>query len=282
MKSLPAFNTEILSMMNPQYAIRDTSAVFSPALVFYKDLIRQNIARAVEIAGDPGRLRPHVKTHKTREIARLELDAGITQAQVRHARRGRDAGRLRRARRAAGLQHGRPQLRPHGPADPALPALPLLRHWPTTPPAAKPCPTPWPRRARRVDVLIDLDVGQHRTGIAPGPEAAALYEQIARLPGLRPGGFHVYDGHNHQESFVERQAAALRSLEPVLALRDAAREEGPAGAARSSSGGTPTFPVYARLDLPGLECRPAPASCTTTATARASPTWPASRRPPCC
>src|SRR5262249_2297360 len=57
--------------MNPTYVIHDTSAVFTPALIFYKDLIRQNIARAVEMAGAPGRLRPHVKTHKTREIARM-------------------------------------------------------------------------------------------------------------------------------------------------------------------------------------------------------------------
>src|SRR5437763_4451418 len=77
MKSSPTFNTETLSM-NPHYVIRDTSAVFTPALVFYKDLIRQNIARAVEMAGGPSRLRPHVKTHKTREIARMELDAGIS------------------------------------------------------------------------------------------------------------------------------------------------------------------------------------------------------------
>src|SRR5690242_6015542 len=64
--------------MNPCYAVQDTSGVFSPALLFYKDLIRRNIARIVEIAGRPDRLRPHVKTHKTREIVRLEQEAGIT------------------------------------------------------------------------------------------------------------------------------------------------------------------------------------------------------------
>ena len=32
----------------------------------------------VELAGGPARLRPHVKTHKTREIARMQLDAGVT------------------------------------------------------------------------------------------------------------------------------------------------------------------------------------------------------------
>src|SRR5205823_11693920 len=63
--------------MNPMYAIDDTSAVLSPGLVFFKELIQRNIARCLEIAGDPARLRPHVKTHKTREIARLQLAAGI-------------------------------------------------------------------------------------------------------------------------------------------------------------------------------------------------------------
>src|SRR5436309_15078191 len=64
--------------MNSMYAIHDTSAVYSPGLLFYKDLIRRNIATAIEMAGGTDRLRPHVKTHKTREIVRMELDAGIT------------------------------------------------------------------------------------------------------------------------------------------------------------------------------------------------------------
>src|SRR5437588_574981 len=61
-------------IMNPIYSIQDTSSIFSPALVFYKDLIRRNIAKVIEMAGSVERLRPHAKTHKTREIARMELD----------------------------------------------------------------------------------------------------------------------------------------------------------------------------------------------------------------
>jgi D-serine deaminase-like pyridoxal phosphate-dependent protein len=63
--------------MNPQYVVHDTSSIYSPALLFYKDLIRRNIEHAVSIAGSAERLRPHVKTHKTREIVRMELSAGI-------------------------------------------------------------------------------------------------------------------------------------------------------------------------------------------------------------
>ena len=64
--------------MHAQYAIQDTSSIYSPALVFYKDLIRANIAEVVRLAGSPKRLCPHAKTHKCREIVRLQMDAGIT------------------------------------------------------------------------------------------------------------------------------------------------------------------------------------------------------------
>src|SRR5690349_8311019 len=64
--------------MNPAYTIHDTSAIYSPALIFFKPLIERNLALAVKTVGDPSRLRPHVKTHKTREIVRMELAAGVS------------------------------------------------------------------------------------------------------------------------------------------------------------------------------------------------------------
>jgi D-serine deaminase-like pyridoxal phosphate-dependent protein len=106
-----------------------------------------------------------------------------------------------------------------------------------------------------VDVLLDIDMGMHRTGIAPGDEAVQLYRLIARLPGLQPGGIHAYDGHNHQESLAERQSAALGQLESVRKLRAALEQDG-LPVPRLVVGGTPTFSVFAKLDLPGLECSP--------------------------
>ena len=107
-----------------------------------------------------------------------------------------------------------------------------------------------------MEVLLDIDVGQHRTGIAPGPEAAELYEMIHRSPGLRAGGLHVYDGHNHQESFVERQGSgADASWSRCSSSRTTLAKKG-LPVPRFVCGGTPTFPVFARLDMPGLECSP--------------------------
>jgi D-serine deaminase-like pyridoxal phosphate-dependent protein len=240
--------------MNPHYAIHDTSTLFSPALLFYKDLIRANIARAVELAGDPQRLRPHVKTHKTREIVRMEMAAGITKhkcATIAEAEMvascgvtdvliayplvGPNCGRLARLLRA--YPHCRFAVLADHPAGIMALAQTMAAE------------------GLEVDVLLDIDVGQHRTGVAPGAEAVELYEMIHRSPGLRAGGLHVYDGHNHQESFVERQSAVQTQLAPVLKLRTALLEKG-LPIPRFVAGGTPTFPVHARLDVPGLECSP--------------------------
>jgi D-serine deaminase-like pyridoxal phosphate-dependent protein len=64
--------------MDPHHLLRDPSTVFSPGLLFYRDAIRHNIDRLIARVGDPKRLRPHVKTHKTREIVRMQIAAGIT------------------------------------------------------------------------------------------------------------------------------------------------------------------------------------------------------------
>ncbi len=240
--------------MNPVYTIHDPSLVFSPALLFYKDLIRRNIAQALTMAGSPSRLRPHVKTHKTREIARMELDAGITKQKC---------ATLAEAEMLAGcgvpdVLLAYPMVGPNcGRLARLVGAYPSCRFSVIAdhPIATRALSDAMAAAGQEVEVLLDVDVGQQRTGIPPGPDAVALYELFAQLPGLAPGGLHVYDGHNHQESLPERQAAVQKQLKAVLALRGEL-EQRDLPVPRMVAGGTPTFPIYARMDLPGLECAP--------------------------
>ncbi len=240
--------------MNPLYAIADPSSVYSPGLLFYKDLIVRNIARMLEMAGSAARLRPHTKTHKTREIVRLEQAAGITKhkcATVAEAEMLAGCG-------VKDVLLAYPIVGPNGGRMAKLmQAYPDCRFSVLTdhPVAAKALSVAVRHVSRPLDVLIDLDVGQHRTGIPAGPAAVTLYETISKLPGLHAAGFHVYDGHNHQESACEREAAVRQLLEPVLEMRDTLEHRG-LSVERIVGGGTPTFPVWARLDLPGLECSP--------------------------
>src|SRR5579859_2628786 len=61
------------------YTIDNIGELDTPALVVYPARVRENIRNAVALAGDPTRLRPHVKTHKSPDVTRLLLEAGIRQ-----------------------------------------------------------------------------------------------------------------------------------------------------------------------------------------------------------
>jgi D-threonine aldolase len=240
--------------MNPAYLIQNIDEVFSPALVFYKDLIRSNIAEVVRLAGSPKRLCPHVKTHKCKEIVRMQLDVGISShkcATVAEAEMlaqcetpdvlisypiiGPNVGRVRK------LVEKYPRSK----------FSVLCDH----PDGAKGLSGGWNGMASKLDVMMDINVGHDRTGIKPGPAAAELYSLIAKSPNLNVAGFHVYDGHNHQESLTEREAAVRALIGPVLELRKTVEAKG-LPVPRMVCGGTPTFPVWAKLEFPGLQCSP--------------------------
>ncbi|QJW97036.1 D-TA family PLP-dependent enzyme [Frigoriglobus tundricola] len=241
--------------MHPAYALSDMASVFSPALVFFPELIRKNISRVIEMAGSPDRLRPHVKTHKTREIVKMLLDAGVTKHKC---------ATIAEAEMLAAV--GVPDVLIAYPlVGPNIGRLTqLIRTFPGTrfstlidhPDAARALAAGVAAAGLTVGAVLDLDVGQHRTGIPVGDDALALYALAASLPGLTPDGFQLYDGHNNQSDRAEREKAVREFLAPVLVLRARAEAKG-IPVPRLVCGGTPSFTVYAGMtDVPGTECSP--------------------------
>ena len=172
--------------MDSQYLLHDPSQVHSPALLFYRDVIRQNIDGLIaRVGGDPKRLRPHVKTHKTREIAQMQLRAGITNhkcATIAEAEMlaGVGAADVLLAYNLVGPNCGRlaKLIEKHRGCRFST----LVDH----PIAAQGLSDVMSRAGQTVDVLLDVDVGQHRTGIAPGGEAVRLYETLTRRDAWTP------------------------------------------------------------------------------------------------
>jgi D-serine deaminase-like pyridoxal phosphate-dependent protein len=240
--------------MDPRYQIEDTREIITPALIVFRDLVLENIAGMMAIAGGPKRLRPHCKTHKTREVTRLLLERGITRhkcATFAEAEMLAEAGAsdILLAYHIVGPNIGRAvrfvERYPHVDysvlADDELPIGALSRAMS----AAR----------RSIGVLLDVDTGQHRTGVTAGERAGNLYEQIAKSPGLQAAGFHMYDGHQHQQSRDERRAAIDVEWRRVVALRDSLEKRGFA-VPRIVAGGTGSFPVYAEKSDPAIELSP--------------------------
>jgi len=236
------------------YRINDTSSIISPALIVFRDMVEQNLDQMIEIAGSPHRLRPHCKTHKTREIIQLQIARGITRhkcATFAEAEMCAEAGArdICLAYSLVGPNIAR--------------AVSFVRAWPDVEfcvTGDHPGPLQKLGRAmsaagQSVGVLLDMDTGQHRTGLPAGPGAHEIYRLIVETDGLKPAGLHVYDGHQHQLERDERRTAINVEWEKIVAFRDGLVAEGwPVD--RMVCGGTGSFPVYAEKNDSTVEMSP--------------------------
>lgn len=224
----------------------------SPALLLYSERIDQNLRKMVEIAGDPKRLRPHVKTHKLPQIVQRQVALGVTKAKC---------ATIAEAEMSAGAGSTDVLLaqQPVGPNVARL--LALQRAFPgvafSTLVDDAGALAEIGRQAQAagttVELFIDLDSGMHRTGIAPGAAAIELYRSICSTPGIKAGGLHAYDGHLHQLDVAERTAACEAAYAPVEQMRAELEKLG-LPVPRIIAGGTPTFPMHARRGV--IECSP--------------------------
>jgi D-serine deaminase-like pyridoxal phosphate-dependent protein len=240
--------------MTHPYKLLDEAEVFTPALVFFPAIIERNIAEVIRMAGGPQRLRPHVKTHKCPEIVKLQLAAGVTKhkcATIAEAEMLAMTG-------APDVLISYPLVGPNLKRFAAL-----IQKYPGTkfsvivdhPAVVAALDDVLSKAKLKAEVLADINIGQDRTGISLA-ELPKLYSQIAKTGSLKPSGFHAYDGHNNMESAADREAAVLAKLKPLLELRTQLERDGLA-VPRLICGGTPSFPIYAKLtDIPGLECSP--------------------------
>lgn len=238
-------------MTRPWYVVENASDIPSPALVVHVDRVRENVRRMIAIAGGVERLRPHVKTHKMAEVIRLQLQAGISKFKCATIA---EAEMLARAG-AADVLLAYPVVGPN---------VARLAQLCTTFPATKfsaladdaqaihALSRQFAGHERPLEVLIDLDVGMRRSGVAPGL-AAERYRLLAELPGITPGGLHVYDGHVRDADLAERTRHAEAAFAPVETLCRELRDAG-LPVPRIVAGGTPTFPIHARHG--DRECSP--------------------------
>ncbi|MCL2429347.1 MAG: alanine racemase, partial [Alphaproteobacteria bacterium] len=97
----------------------------------------------------------------------------------------------------------------------------------------------------RLPVLVEIDVGAGRCGLAPGPDAVALARLIAASPHLVFGGLQAYQGSaQHKRTPQERRSLIAVAVEGTRRTVEQLRQQG-LTCAIVGGGGTGTFALEA-------------------------------------
>jgi len=190
----------------------------TPALVVDLDIFEANVAAMEQLLRGTGTtVRPHVKTHRTPELARRQLGGsavGVTCATVGEAE----------VMVAAGIDDVFVANEVVEPAKIAR-LVSLAEHASIGVAADDAEPVERVSRAAAaagvtVRVLLDIDIGLHRCGLVSAAEAVALAAVVERLPGVRLGGIMGYEGRIRL-SVEDRDAKIARAYATLAEVRAA-------------------------------------------------------------
>jgi D-serine deaminase-like pyridoxal phosphate-dependent protein len=194
------------------------------------------------------RLRPHAKSHKCPEIARRQIEAGavgVCVATLREAEVMAEAGLPgilitselvgeAKIERLMNLVVRHPDVM--AVVDDATNVRRLGE-------AAE-------AHNIQLKVLIEMDVGTHRTGTAPGQPTLELAQVISRTPRLRLEGLQAYAGHaSHTVGFEQRKAVGEKAMTLAFETQQLLRKNG-IHADLISGGSTGTYNIETQLPFP--------------------------------
>ncbi len=214
----------------------------TPVLLIDLDVMEANLRRMSDYARKHGLdFRPHIKTHRIPEIAKMQVELGakgITVAKLGEAEVMSEAGLddlllaypLLGASKARRLRDVLEKAR----VSVALDSEESVR---------------WVAEAadgKSVEVLVEIDLGARRCGVAPGPEAVRLARLIESTAGVYFGGLMFYPGHIHPEFDGNKDTLEQLGRDLQYQLECFQREKIPVP--RISGGSTPSAPFSHQIE----------------------------------
>ena len=196
----------------------DPAAVETP--IGYVDLqrVRSNAKKIASYSEEHGlKWRPHIKTHKSREIARLQIDAGATGITVATLREAEVMSTVTQDLLLAYPPVGAPKLQ-------RLTQLPReldLKVALDSVQVLEPLAAAAASADRQVGILIERDVGLGRVGVQSVEEVVQLAELSQELDGVDFRGLMFYPGQIRmaeveQDAHVREVAALVEEMTMAL------------------------------------------------------------------
>jgi D-serine deaminase-like pyridoxal phosphate-dependent protein len=225
-------------------------SVETPVAVVDLDRARANARKVVAYARQHGiRWRPHIKTHKSVRMARLQLQEGASGLTVATPREAEVMSSVTSDILLAYPPVGEEKLR----RVVSLPESVELKVALDSAEVLRPLAGAARAAGRTVGVLVELDVGLRRVGLPDPRDAAVLAERVASTEGVSYQGVLFYAGHIRAPG--PQQDRDMRALGDHLLRVFEALEEIDLSPAIVSGGTTPT--LWRSHEIPGLtEIRP--------------------------
>ncbi len=194
--------------------------VDTPALVLDLNAFEKNLSTLKNAVGSSVRVRAHAKTHKCPEIAKRQIAAGavgVCCQKVSEAEALVEGGiadvlvsnEVVGAQKIARLATLCRRARIGVCVDDIENLLQLEK------------------TGAKLDVYVELEVGMHRCGVAPGEPALELARSISRSSNLRFAGLQAYHGRaQHLRSMDERRKVIKEAASAVEMTKDLLKKNG--------------------------------------------------------
>ena len=212
------------------------SEIETPAVIVDLDVIDRNLSRMAEYChGKNLNLRPHTKTHKIPELAKLQLaggGCGITVAKIGEAEVMVEAGitdiLIAYPLIGIGKLERLAKLAAEAKISVALDSEEVARA------IARELKS----RDATVDVLIEVDVGFRRCGVGTAGEVLTLAQKVSELPNLDFRGLMFFPGHFQVPA--DERAVLLPAVNDLLRESLSKLERAGISVSTVSGGSTPT------------------------------------------
>jgi D-threonine aldolase len=222
------------------FEIKNIAPIDTPALLIYKERVNMNIAKTIALVQSKNQLRPHVKTHKMKEITEMMMDAGIQKFKCATIAEAEMLGMAKAkdvllAYPVLGAKIARFQKLKNAFLETNFSCI--IDNFQ----GAKQLSDSFLNNP--INVYIDVNVGMNRTGI-PVENALNLFKKCLQLSGINIIGLHGYDGHIHDTDLITRKFMVNEVFDKMSFIQNKI-EEYSGNKIKIIVGGTPTFSLHA-------------------------------------